>query len=93
METIVARSTDIGYRAWSDAQQDGWYDEAEEEEGTQLPLFSELDDLAIELTGTEGLLFPEAVSVAERLLPGLQVFAQRWNACAWLAGNEEAKLF
>jgi hypothetical protein len=88
MDTIVARSTDEGYRAWADAQSDCWY----EDDATQLQLFEE-DELATELCTTEGLPFWQALSQAEGMLPGLAAYAQDWDRHAWLGGNEASAAF
>jgi hypothetical protein len=90
----LTRHDDGMYRTWADAQSDAWFeDELEEEEATQLALFDEVDELAIELAGAEGMPFTTAISVAEGMLPGLQAFAQDWDRHAWIGGNEGAKAF
>jgi hypothetical protein len=105
MSTILPRWTDTGYRAWADGQSDCWVrDEVEEDnipqlieecwgEGTQLALFAEVDELALELCESEGLPFSTAVVEAGRRMLGLRLFAQDWDRHAWLGGNEGAKAF
>jgi hypothetical protein len=95
MDTIVAhpRQDDGAYGVWMGSQQDVWYDELEEEEATQLPLFDEVDELALELVSAEGLPFSTAVVEAGRRMLGLRLFAQDWDRHAFVAGNEGVSLF
>jgi hypothetical protein len=102
METIVAhpRSDDGAYGVWMDSQSDCWYDELEEEEVTagipqmqQLPLFAEVDELALELCEAEGLPFTTAVVEAGRRMLGLQAYARDWDRPCWVGGNEACAAF
>jgi hypothetical protein len=87
MDTIVAhtRSDDGAYAVWMSSQVDAYVEELDEED----PVF----DLAVEIQDAEGGTFKEAYRKALQQLPGCAVFAQDWDAHAWLAGNEVAAAF
>jgi hypothetical protein len=87
MDTIVAhpRHDDGTYAVRMAAQADAYVEDLNE--------VDEAFDLACEIQDSEGCTFREAYRRALQQLPGCAVFAQDWDAHAWLAGNEVAAVF